>query len=143
MTQPRAVLSLSVTAEADADPVELVAELVGTVLTRSEISRDSVALVVLACANPGEWQGAPQSPMLDGDFASDVVRRVLLRNDLFDAVPLGLSLSEPVERLALDCAVSLMIAEQLEAAVAGSLSISGHGDTAELVATASALRLDA
>jgi hypothetical protein len=143
VTQPRAVLSLSVTAEADADPVELVAELVGTVLTRSEISRDSVALVVLACANPGEWQGAPQSPMLDGDFASDVVRRVLLRNDLFDAVPLGLSLSEPVERLALDCAVSLMIAEQLEAAVAGSLSISGHGDTAELVATASALRLDA
>jgi hypothetical protein len=132
---------LSVTADADADPVELVAEVVGAVLAGSDISPDSVALVVLACANPGEWPGAPQTPMLDGDFASDVVRRVLLHNGLVDAVPLGLSLSEPTQRLALDGAVGLMIAEQLETAVAGSLSISGHGDTAQLVAAASALQL--
>jgi hypothetical protein len=133
---------VSVTAEADADPVELIAEVVGTVLARSKISRDSVALVVLACVNPGEWPGAPQSPMLDGDFASDVVRRVLLRNGLFEAVPLGLSLSEPVQQLALDFAVGLMITERLETAVAGSLAICGHGDAAQLVAAASALHWD-
>ncbi len=136
------VLSVSATAEAGTDPVELLAEVVSAVLARSDISSDSVALVVLACVNPGEWQGAPQSPMLDGDFASDVVRRVLLHNGLVEAVPLGLSLSEPVEQLALDCAVSLMIAEQLETALAGSLSVSGDGDTAQLVAAASALHCD-
>jgi hypothetical protein len=142
VTRPRTVLSTSLTAGADADPVELIAEAVGAVLAESNTSRDSVALVVLAWANPGEWQGAPRSPMLDGDFASGVVRRVLLSNGLVNAVPLGVSLSEPVERLAIDCAVGLMLAEHLETAVAGSLSVSGHGDATQLVAAASALRLD-
>lgn len=89
---------------------------------------------MLGCADPGRWPGLDR-PLLDGCFAADVVRRVLLANGLVAAVPLGLSSADGEEPAVAEVAAAVLAAEGLTCVLAVVLSVRGGA----LTATASVL----
>lgn len=111
--------TVTVTAAPDADPVALAGEAVGRLLNTARLAPAGVPLLVLACVDPADWPGSADSALLDGEFAADVVRRVLVANGLVAAVPFGVSLDpHRVEHLAAESATAIMAAEGLDRSVA-------------------------
>ncbi|MEU3523148.1 hypothetical protein AB0E62_04650 [Streptomyces sp. NPDC038707] len=111
--------TVTVTAAPDADPVALAGEAVRRLLGTAGLAPAGVPLLVLACADPADWPDSAHSALLDGEFAADVVRRVLLANGLVAAVPLGVSLDpHRVEHLAAESAAAITAAEGLDRSVA-------------------------
>lgn len=130
------------TAGPAADPVTLASDVVGQLIADTGLRPDGVQLVVLACVNPGEWPSAPRSALLDGEFAADVVRRVVVHHGLLGAVPFGVSLdADNIVDLARECAIDLMMTETLDTALAVAVFSRPTGALTELVATACELHL--
>ncbi|MFV0136409.1 hypothetical protein ACLGIH_24910 [Streptomyces sp. HMX87] len=124
------------TAAPDADPIALAGTAVRRLLSTAPLVPARVPLLVLACVDPADWPGSADSALLDGEFAADVVRRVLMANGLVAAVPFGVSLDpDRAEHLAGESAAAIMAAEDLDCAVAVATFVR-HGNS---IATATAL----
>ncbi|EGX59845.1 hypothetical protein SZN_10553 [Streptomyces zinciresistens K42] len=124
------------TAAPDADPVALAGAAVRGLLDTAPLDPAGVPLLVVGCADPADWPRSTESALLDGEFAADVVRRVLVGNGLVAAVPLGVSLDPArVEDLAGEAAAALVTAEGLDCALVVTTSVRDG----RLIATAAAL----
>ena len=136
MTGVRTGATVTVTAAPNADPVALAGEAVRRLLSKAPLVPARVPLLVLACVDPADWPGSADSALLDGEFAADVVRRVLMANGLVVAVPFGVSLDpDRVEHLAGESAAAITAAEGLDCSVAVATFLRDGN----LVATATAL----
>lgn len=136
MTGIRAGVAVTVTAAPDADPVALAGAAVHRLLNTAPLDPARVPLLVLGCVDPAHWPGSAGSALLDGEFAADVVRRVIVINGLVAAVPLGVSLdSDRVEHRAAEAAAAIMAAEDLDCSVA----VATFARDGNFVATATAL----
>ncbi len=127
---------VTVTAAPDADPVALAGDAVRRLLCTARLDPAEVPLLVLACADPADWPVSADSALLDGEFAADVVRRVVMANGLVAAVPFGVSLDPGrVEHLAAESATAIMAADGLDC----SVTVATFVRDGKLVASATAL----
>lgn len=126
-------MSVAVAGSVDSDPVGLAGAAVAELLDVADVQPAEVSLLVLACADPGTWSAAYSSPLLDGEFAAQIVQQVLVANRLDAAVPLGLWASpDAVRQLSVAAASAIMHEETLTCSVAVSVA---EGDTQEAFAT--------